>query len=152
MVFFIFRVASGSGPQRGYDSVYSTDSTRSYILCVHGKNAKVCCQVQNSQDNIQGELSTRTIDLSHCHTRDTGEGVDKHARKRLIFASVLCLLFMVAEIIGGYLANSLAIATDAAHLLTDLVSFMISLFALWIGSRAPTRRMSWGWYRAEVIG
>lgn len=51
---------------------------------------------------------------------------------------------------GGYLANSLAIATDAAHLLTDFASFMISLFSLWLASRPPTKRMSFGWYRAGI--
>lgn len=46
----------------------------------------------------------------------------------------------------------MAIATDAAHLLTDFGSFMISLFALWVGSRPATRNMPFGWYRAEVLG
>lgn len=55
-------------------------------------------------------------------------------------------------ILGGYLSNSLAIATDAAHLLTDFASFMISLFSLWIATRPATKRMSFGWYRSEVIG
>ena len=50
-------------------------------------------------------------------------------------ASVLCLLFMVGEVVGGVLSNSLAIATDAAHLLTDFASFMISLFAIWVAGR-----------------
>ena len=59
---------------------------------------------------------------------------------------------MIVEVIGGFLANSLAIATDAAHLLTDFASFMISLFSLWVGSRPKSIRMSFGWHRAEVIG
>lgn len=67
-------------------------------------------------------------------------------------ASVLCVAFMIGEVIGGYISSSLAIATDAAHLLTDFASFMVSLFSLWVGSRPPTRHMSFGWYRAEVIG
>lgn len=50
--------------------------------------------------------------------------------------------------LGGILANSLAIATDAAHLLTDFASFMISLMAIWVASRPATKRMSFGWYRA----
>lgn len=50
------------------------------------------------------------------------------------------------------MSSSLAIATDAAHLLTDFASFMISLFALWVARRKPTQAMSFGWYRAEVIG
>lgn len=59
---------------------------------------------------------------------------------------------MIAEVIGGVLSNSLAIATDAAHLLTDFASFMISLFALWVAERKPTRQFLFGWHRAEVIG
>lgn len=49
---------------------------------------------------------------------------------------------------GGYLAHSLAIMTDAAHLLTDFGSMMVSLFSLWISSRPPTRSMNFGWHRA----
>ena len=45
------------------------------------------------------------------------------ARNKLIFASVLCLVFMTGEVVGGVLSNSLAIATDAAHLLTGRITF-----------------------------
>ncbi|CAO1321419.1 unnamed protein product [Diamesa serratosioi] len=90
---------------------------------------------------------------THCHRQNRGgEGIDKKARRKLIIASILCVIFMIVEIIGGVLSNSLAIATDAAHLLADLASFMISLLALYIASRRSTQRMSFGWYRAEVIG
>ncbi len=44
------------------------------------------------------------------------------------------------KLLGGLLSNSLAIATDAAHLLTDFASFMISLFAIWIGGRPSTKK------------
>ena len=71
----------------------------------------------------------------HCHTGEREGGIDKKARNRLIIASILCLFFMVLEIVGGIWANSLAIATDAAHLLTDFASFMISLFSIWVASR-----------------
>ena len=49
---------------------------------------------------------------------------------------------------GGYLSNSLAIMTDAAHLLSDFGSFMISLFALWLGTKKPSKKLSFGWHRA----
>lgn len=58
-----------------------------------------------------------------------------------------CLIFL-----GGYLSSSLAIATDASHLLTDFASFMISLCAIWVASRPATQSMPFGWYRAEVLG
>ena len=41
----------------------------------------------------------------HCHTTDREDGIDKKARNRLILASILCLFFMVLEIVGGFWAN-----------------------------------------------
>ena len=49
---------------------------------------------------------------------------------------------------GGYLAGSLAIMTDAAHMLSDFAGFLISLFAIWLGSRPSSNSMSFGWHRA----
>lgn len=49
---------------------------------------------------------------------------------------------------GGYLAHSLAIMTDAAHLLADVGSMMGSLFSLWLSTRPATRTMTFGWHRS----
>ncbi len=88
--------------------------------------------------------------LPHCHSKINDNGIDENARKRLIVSSILCVLFMIAEIIGGVLANSLAIASDAAHLLTDFAGYMIGLFALWLASRPATKKMNFGLY--ESVG
>ncbi|CAH8521504.1 unnamed protein product [Dicrocoelium dendriticum] len=88
----------------------------------------------------------------HCHDQTVEHGLDHRAKRKLMLASGLCLLFMIGEIAGGALAKSLAIMTDAAHLLTDFASFLISLLALFLASRPSTKRMSFGWYRAEVVG
>ncbi|TNN78231.1 Zinc transporter 2 [Liparis tanakae] len=53
---------------------------------------------------------------------------------------------------GGYAAQSLAIMTDAAHLLTDFCSILISIFSLWLSTRPQTHAMTFGWHRAEVLG
>ena len=112
------------------------------IYCIHGKEEKKCCK----SDQINARPP-------HCHTINRAEeGVDKTAQRKLIIACVLCCLFMLVEIVGGYLANSLAIATDAAHLLTDLAGFLISLFSLHIATRPASFGLSFGWHRAEVIG
>ena len=96
-------------------------------------------------------LSTHDQIFDHCHQeRDIGN--NHKAIRKLTIATVLCLIFMVIEIVGGNLANSLAIATDAAHLFADLASFMISLLAIWLTSKPSTQQMSFGWHRAEVIG
>ncbi|XP_035630855.1 zinc transporter 2-like isoform X2 [Oncorhynchus keta] len=92
---------------------------------------------------------------AHCHGNKTvsEENHDKLlAKKKLYVASIVCLIFMIGEVIGGYLAHSLAIMTDAAHLLTDFGSMMVSLFSLWISSRPPTKTMTFGWHRSEILG
>ncbi|XP_061520667.1 proton-coupled zinc antiporter SLC30A8-like [Phycodurus eques] len=94
--------------------------------------------------------------IKHCHdnshAQDDREREKKVARKRLLVVSVVCLIFMIGEIIGGYFAGSLAVMTDAAHLLVDLSSFIISLLSLWLSSRPATHKLSYGWHRAEILG
>ena len=51
---------------------------------------------------------------------------------------------------GGYLADSLAILSDAAHMLSDFASFLISLFAIWVATKKPSKGMSFGWHRAGL--
>ncbi|KAL7049186.1 hypothetical protein ACKWTF_003624 [Chironomus riparius] len=110
--------------------------TASVTYCLHGKLASDCCESDS--------LKFKTIKDAHCHRahrrNQRVEGIDKKARKKLIIASILCVVFMIVEIVGGLLSNSLAIATDAAHLLADLASFMISLLALYIANRKSTKR------------
>eukprot|EP01066_Platyproteum_vivax_P014428 Platyproteum_vivax@DN6459_c0_g1_i2.p1 len=74
------------------------------------------------------------------------------AERKLWIASVICLIFMIIEVVGGLWADSLAIMTDAAHLFSDLSSFAISLFALWISKRSGSQSHSFGYYRAEILG
>lgn len=92
----------------------------------------------------------------YCHTQKSpGSPCDpkkERARRQLYVASAICLVFMIGEVIGGYLAHSLAIMTDAAHLLTDFASMLISLFSLWMSSRPATKTMNFGWQRAEILG
>lgn len=72
--------------------------------------------------------------------------------KKLAFVSGICLLFMVGEIIGGIMASSLAIISDAAHLFSDIAGFLISLMAIFMTRKKATRKLSYGFHRAEVIG
>ncbi|XP_056914681.1 proton-coupled zinc antiporter SLC30A2-like [Takifugu flavidus] len=78
--------------------------------------------------------------------------VRRRARRKLCIACAMSLVFMTGELIGGYAAHSLAIMTDAAHLLTDFGSIAVSLFSLWLSSRPPTDAMTFGWQRAEILG
>lgn len=51
---------------------------------------------------------------------------------------------------GGYFSNSLAIFTDASHMLIDFIGYAISLTAIWIAKRPASHRMTFGWYRAGM--
>ncbi|KAE9417589.1 hypothetical protein Angca_003473 [Angiostrongylus cantonensis] len=90
----------------------------------------------------------------HCHDEpsrdDNGRSVQ--AARVLWISLGTCLFFMICEVVGGFWAKSLAIVTDAAHLLTDFASMLISLFSIYIASKPPSQRMSFGFYRAEVLG
>ncbi|CAH7124197.1 Slc30a8 [Phodopus roborovskii] len=94
--------------------------------------------------------------IYHCHSsfKATENRASKQvpAKRRLCAASAICFVFMVAEVVGGHVAGSLAVLTDAAHLLIDLTSFLLSLFSLWLSSRPPSKQLTFGWYRAEILG
>jgi len=77
---------------------------------------------------------------------------EKRAKRALIGASCFTLLFMFGELVGGYLAGSLAILTDAAHLLIDIASMLLSLFAMHLARRPADHHMTFGYHRAEILG
>ncbi|KAG5894775.1 hypothetical protein JTB14_005211 [Gonioctena quinquepunctata] len=87
----------------------------------------------------------------HCHD-SLSITEDINAWKKLSMAAAFCFAFMIAEVVGGYLAGSLAIMTDAAHLFSDFIGFLISLMAIWVGRKPASKDMTFGYYRAEVIG
>jgi zinc transporter 2 len=60
---------------------------------------------------------------------------------------------MAVEITGGIIAHSLAILTDAAHLMSDVFGVLISIFAIRLGRIESDKfDFSYGWGRAEIIG
>jgi cobalt-zinc-cadmium efflux system protein len=78
-----------------------------------------------------------------------------HARRddvrALRSALALTSLFFVAEVAGGWLTNSLALLSDATHMLTDTAALGLSLFALWVAQRPPSDRKTFGYHRAEIL-
>ena len=71
---------------------------------------------------------------------------------KLKIISVVCCSFMIIEFICGYLAGSLAIMSDATHLLSDLAGFLISLFSLIVAMKPADRNFTFGYHRFEVLG
>jgi hypothetical protein len=78
--------------------------------------------------------------------------MNEEAKRKLIMVCCVCSCFMVIEFVGGLLANSLAIMTDAAHLLSDLAGFVISIFAIYISGFPANKDFTYGYHRAEIVG
>lgn len=87
--------------------------------------------------------------------------------RKLKIAVMMCLIFFAMELVGGIVAGSLALLSDAFHLLTgsifdfycililvwiDVISFIISLSAIYISRWPPSKRFTFGYHRAEVMG
>ena len=62
----------------------------------------------------------------HTTAKSEDEIRRKQVLRRLYIASALCTSFIIVEVIGGVIANSLAILSDAAHLFSDLASFAVA--------------------------
>ena len=77
---------------------------------------------------------------------------NKVAMFKLKIISTVCCSFMIIEFICGYLAGSLAIMSDATHLLSDLAGFLISLFSLIVAMKPANRDFTFGYHRFEVLG
>jgi cobalt-zinc-cadmium efflux system protein len=84
------------------------------------------------------------------HSHDHGEVSTDNRRLRIVLA--ITVLFFAAELIGGYYANSLALMTDAVHVLTDIAALALSLLTLWISTRPASSAKTFGYLRAEILG
>ncbi|PPU38789.1 cation diffusion facilitator family transporter [Xanthomonas arboricola] len=79
-------------------------------------------------------------------------GSEVRFEKPLWWALGLTSLFLVAEVLGGFLTNSLALISDAAHMLTDTIALAVSLFAVRISRRPADKKRSYGYGRVESLG
>ena len=86
--------------------------------------------------------------MSHsCHHHHHGHT----SRRRLFWTLLLAGGYMVAEFVGGWLSNSLALLADAGHMLSDVAALALSYFAIWIAARPAPSSKTYGYYRAEIL-
>ncbi|RYF31902.1 MAG: cation transporter [Comamonadaceae bacterium] len=71
--------------------------------------------------------------------------------KALRYALMLTGGFMLAEVVGGVMLNSLALLSDAAHMFTDVAALAIALAAIRVGRRAVDDRRTFGYHRFEIL-
>ncbi|MEV0972485.1 cation diffusion facilitator family transporter [Microtetraspora glauca] len=77
-------------------------------------------------------------------------GVDAD-RRYLLGALGLIVTFMAGEVVVGLVANSLALISDAGHMLTDASAIVLALIAMRMAARPPRGAYTFGWKRAEIL-
>ena len=71
--------------------------------------------------------------------------------RRLGIVLALTATYMVAEAVGGWLTNSLALLSDAGHMLSDVAAIGLSMIAIWFGARPASAGKTYGYYRVEIL-
>ncbi|KXK05446.1 MAG: cation diffusion facilitator family transporter [Acidobacteria bacterium OLB17] len=88
----------------------------------------------------------------HTHTHDHGHSTRSASGiRKLKIALALTFGYMLAEAIGGWLSNSLALMADSVHMLTDVAALMLTLASFWFAARPATAAKTFGFYRAEIL-
>jgi cobalt-zinc-cadmium efflux system protein len=95
---------------------------------------------------------TETASHEHNHGHDDHHhDIDRGITRGFIFAIILTAITLLAEAIGGWWTNSLALLSDAAHVFMDLFALTLSLTAIYLANRPADDERTYGWHRAEVF-
>jgi cobalt-zinc-cadmium efflux system protein len=86
------------------------------------------------------------------HTHEVRHSHDREATKRRLRAVLaLAIVFLVVEIAGGLASRSLALLADATHMFADIAALVLAYGAMALADRVPTKRYTFGLYRAEIL-
>jgi cobalt-zinc-cadmium efflux system protein len=92
---------------------------------------------------------------AHAGAHTHGPSCRGHAHgggtRGLKIALALTSVFLVAEVVGGIVSNSLALLADAGHMLTDVAALTLSLFVAWFSRQAVDARKTYGYLRWEIL-
>lgn len=91
-----------------------------------------------------------TVHHIHQPVRSASRAYSSTQRNLLVVLSITAGV-MIAEVIGGLLANSLALLSDAGHMLTDILALSLSIVAMRSAQRPPTASKTFGFYRLEIL-
>ncbi|MNS18092.1 Cadmium, cobalt and zinc/H(+)-K(+) antiporter [compost metagenome] len=73
------------------------------------------------------------------------------SQRALAITLVLVVAYMAAEVVGGLMANSLALIADAGHMLSDAAALALSLFAMWAARQPSSPQHTYGYVRTEIL-
>jgi cobalt-zinc-cadmium efflux system protein len=79
----------------------------------------------------------------------TSAGAKHNKSLKIVFA--ITATYLVIEVVVGFISNSLALLSDAAHMLTDVGGQALALFAIWMSSKPRNNHKTYGYYRTEIF-
>jgi cobalt-zinc-cadmium efflux system protein len=94
---------------------------------------------------------------SHVHAHDHSHGHAGHSHvpedfgRAFAIGAALNTAFVIAELVFGYTANSLALISDAVHNLSDVAALLLAWGASWLSRKQPTQRHTYGYRRASIL-
>ena len=88
--------------------------------------------------------------MAHQHDHHHGQ-VTAENSKKLTFALILTLSFLIVEVIAGFVTQSLALLSDAAHMFTDAAALAIALIAIKLGKLPADNKRTFGYQRFEIL-
>lgn len=106
----------------------------------------------NAKDLHRYDSFINKNDHEYWYNPNLIKDITSGVQKKLTCIVVICSLFILIESIGAYVSESIAIFTDVAHLLSDLVGFILSLVSVYLSKKSSNDKFSYGYIRAEVIG
>ena len=87
----------------------------------------------------------------HLHSHGHGHVNRNENKKALLISLIIITIFLVVEIIGGFMTNSLALLSDAGHMLSDSSALFLSLVAVYFSARKPSAKKTFGFFRFEIL-
>ncbi len=87
----------------------------------------------------------------HAHTHSHSVEIDSSNRRAFIAGICLNLAFVIAELIAGFVYNSIALLTDAGHNISDVASLVLSLVAFWMAKRRSNAVYTYGYKKTTVL-
>jgi cobalt-zinc-cadmium efflux system protein len=91
------------------------------------------------------------LGLPEPHTAPNRHDLRQQDRRALRIALSITVVFLIVEVVGGWLSGSLALLADAGHLATDFAALALALFALRLADRPPTAAKTFGYQRTEIL-
>ncbi|MFD0675129.1 cation diffusion facilitator family transporter [Cohnella sp. GCM10027633] len=92
---------------------------------------------------------TIPVDYDYHHLRHVKE--QSRSKKTLWITLMLTLFFTIVEIVGGLMSNSLALLSDSAHMISDVIALGLSMTAIYLATRPPNAKYTFGFLRFEII-